>query len=240
MIYRIYQIEKTDNEDYSTFVVLGQLRKAQEHANVDSNLFSLVYQGCVDCASSIEILRSFNSTPPQDYNGRPLCVGDVVEIVGNNNSVYYFINLFGYTKVSFNANKAKTARFLNGNIPVSSERDFSFTVKMKLFLSANDVDRLVGIILENATWYYRAECVKSCSDEYIEKQLTLGGTIRFFVNGKHYDLSIQKLLIGFRLWIEREPDYTVIHNGSIDIRSIGQRDANHILQYALFGNVRFQ
>lgn len=140
------------------------------------------------------------------------------------------------TKVALKAAKGK-----NQSV-IAEEQVFSFTTTMRCSLCACDVDRLMDTILEDtANWYNHAEAVLMCSGNSIEEQIACGGAVRFFLSDeKYYDLNINKLLNGFQLWFKNEPDYSVIYNGALDILSIGRNDADHILQYALFGKIKFK
>ena len=245
MYIKIYQIERTASEDYHSFVVLGQLKKVQETATVDSSLYNLVYQGHVDLINPADVLRSFSLAPPDDYYAKPVGAGDIMEVMGFNHfSVYYFVNLFGYTKVDFDPQKAKE------NIPAPQDKptkkpvvreEFTFNATLKLSLAIGEVDCLMSSILEDTAYWYRfAEAVPQPIGECVEEQIARGGVIRFYLDDEeHYDLTIAKLLSGLSQWLEKEPDYSVLSGDCLDIWSIGKQDADHILQYALFNEIKY-
>ena len=244
MYIKIYQIEKTEDEDYDLYVIMKQLKKAREKCPLDSSLYALAYEGSLDYACPDNMIRTFNRTPPPDYFGRPLCVGDVVQVEScRHPASYYFIELFGYIKVCFDADDTKADPALEETRQsTAKEPEFSLTATMKFVFEEDDIDCLVGTILDNdAHWYHRADITSSrLLGGTIEEQIARGGTIRFYLyNDKHYDLTIKNLLNGLRLWLETGPDFGATNGGHLDIWDIDKDGTDQILQYALFGKIEF-
>jgi len=95
---RVYQIEPLAKEyiykDYGSVVSRGLSAPPSE-------VYRLVYDGCVGTDVLEEIFIIFNSHHPQGYKSRSLSVSDIVEIYDDNSSCFYYCDGFGYAEIPF-------------------------------------------------------------------------------------------------------------------------------------------
>lgn len=106
MRYRIYQMKHTDEPTY-------QFRSWEfaQRCNFSLDDYTIVYTGdcinykngvqCEDPHMSLDILfTTFNLNRPVDFTGHSLSVSDVVELIADNESKFYYCDSFSWKDVT--------------------------------------------------------------------------------------------------------------------------------------------
>lgn len=103
MNIKIYQINRTRDEDRIKFLGLDSLPAFQGNQDINSKIYDKVYQGSVEAASLEDVYRMFNTEHPQDFKGHSLSVSDVVEVVEGPEMApgFYFCDCVGFQRVEF-------------------------------------------------------------------------------------------------------------------------------------------
>ena len=100
MRIRIYQIEMSLDEQNVAFRPYTEMQEKYPDG-VPTNLYRLVYEGIVPAKDLSVVFYIFNMAHPQDYRARSLSVSDVIEVVGENCSTFYYVDTIGFREVSF-------------------------------------------------------------------------------------------------------------------------------------------
>lgn len=106
MKYRIHQLDVTDRIKYS---FMGW--EFAKRYNFSIKDYILVYSGdsicykngieCTDPDTALEILfTKFNIHRPTDFTGHSLSVSDVVELITNDRSTYFYCESFGWKNIT--------------------------------------------------------------------------------------------------------------------------------------------
>lgn len=75
---------------------------------IDPSIYDTVYDGYVDAENLEEVFRLFNDWRGEQipaYKGRSMSVSDVVEVIENGRSAFYFCDSFGFKKIDFERTK---------------------------------------------------------------------------------------------------------------------------------------
>ena len=111
-----------------------------------------------------------------------------------------------------------------------------------LVISDEDIDDIMSAALNGGITYWcgRAEVVGEYLGEYASEQISRGGTLKLYDIEEPktvYELTLDKFLMGLRLWIENERAFSLTEAGRLDIGQIDAAAADTIIQYALFCDI---
>ena len=114
---------------------------------------------------------------------------------------------------------------------------------IKVRLTVQDIDDIMVSALEGGITYWcnRAEVIeeKRVAD-WGHEQIARDGMLKLYdyESDEVYDLTLEKFLNGFRLWLEDGGDkYGAVENGRVDCCEIDGEAADSIIQYAIFGEL---
>lgn len=108
MDIRIYQInDERDKENLreSTVKRMDQNPGSMKAIGIDASVYDKVFSGRVDSQTLAEVYDLFRYNPPRNYNGDTLCRSDVVEVVKDDASKFYFLASYGLFSISFDPSK---------------------------------------------------------------------------------------------------------------------------------------
>lgn len=100
MKIRIYQIEMSLDEHNVAFRSYAEMQEKYP-SGISESLYRMVYEGVVPTKELSVVFYIFNMAHPQDYRARSLSVSDVIEVVEENRSTFYFCDTVGFREVSF-------------------------------------------------------------------------------------------------------------------------------------------
>ena len=140
-------------------------------------------------------------------------------------------------------------RFLSGKSPIFEQpivvgekrittMDITYTVDIS--------DRNIDDILDNAFdggisyWCKQVEVEGEMLGRYANEQISRGGTLKLFDSETDdvYELTKEKFLEGLYQYLSDQP-YPYLENGNLDMTNVDSEFADTIVQYALFGEVRY-
>ena len=104
-------------------------------------------------------------------------------------------------------------------------KTFNIEIKMDVKLTQEDIDDIMCSALEGGIsyWCRKAEVVGEYLGEYASDQISRGGTLKLYdsEDDEVYELTIEKLLHGFELWVIGGYDtYGAVSNGEVDTMEI--------------------
>lgn len=104
-----------------------------------------------------------------------------------------------------------------------------------------DIDDIMSAALDGGITYWccKAEVIGEYLGEYASEQISRGGTLKLYdmEDGTVSELTLDKFLIGLRLWIENERAFELTDAGRLDVGQIDALAADTIIQYALFNDI---
>ena len=100
MRIRIYQIEMSLDEQNVAFRPYTEMQEKYS-GNIPAELYRMIYEGVVPTKEFSVVFYIFNMAHPQDYRGRSLSVSDVIEVVEENSSTFYYVDTIGFREVLF-------------------------------------------------------------------------------------------------------------------------------------------
>ena len=104
MKIRIYQIKMEPKNCGLIFRSYNQLM-ARTDPEIPVSAYEKVFDGTVEAHSLEEIFYIFNMVHPKGYQGRSLSVSDVVELVSETESAFFFCDTVGFKKIDFPVEK---------------------------------------------------------------------------------------------------------------------------------------
>ena len=108
-------------------------------------------------------------------------------------------------------------------------------------VSNEDIDDIMSAALDGGVTYWcgRAEVVGNYLGEYASEQISRGGALKLHdIEGDGvFELTLDKFLVGLRLWIENERAFELTSTGRLDVGQIDAAAADTIIQYALFNDI---
>lgn len=104
MRIRIYQIEMSLDEQNVAFRPYTEMQEKYP-GDIPANLYRMIYEGVVPTKEFSVVFYIFNMAHPQDYLGRSLSVSDVIEVVEESSSTFYYVDTIGFREVSFDASR---------------------------------------------------------------------------------------------------------------------------------------
>ena len=100
MKIRIYQIEMSLDEHNIAFQSYAKMQEKYPNG-FPANMYRMVYEGVVPTKELSVVFYIFNMAHPQDYRARSLSVSDVIEVVEENESTFYYCDTIGFREVQF-------------------------------------------------------------------------------------------------------------------------------------------
>ena len=100
MRIRIYQIEMSLDEQNVAFRPYTEMQEKYS-GDIPAKLYRMIYEGVVPTEELSVVFYIFNMAHPQDYRGRSLSVSDVIEVVEENSSTFYYVDTIGFREVLF-------------------------------------------------------------------------------------------------------------------------------------------
>lgn len=119
---------------------------------------------------------------------------------------------------------------------------WQITAKKTIKVTPQDIDDIMATALEDgiAYWCSEAEIVGDFLGDYASDQISRGGSLLLHDNENNdvYKLTLEKLLRGIQLWIEKErDDYGVVSGWELDCCVVDSLVADAMVQYALFSEL---
>lgn len=115
------------------------------------------------------------------------------------------------------------------------------SVVINFVVSDEDIDDIMSAALDGGVTYWcgRAEVVGEYLGEYASEQISRGGALKLHdIEGDGvFELTLDKFLVGLRLWIENERAFELTSAGRLDVGQIDAVAADTIVQYALFNDI---
>ena len=100
MRIRIYQIEMSLDEQNVAFRPYTEMQEKYS-GDIPAELYRMIYEGVVPTKEFSVVFYIFNMAHPQDYRGRSLSVSDVIEVVEESSSTFYYVDTIGFREVLF-------------------------------------------------------------------------------------------------------------------------------------------
>ena len=114
------------------------------------------------------------------------------------------------------------------------------TVELPVSLSGEDIDEIMSKALCGGIlrWCKEATAQGQYPGKLVSEQLSRNGTLLLRDNANTvHELTLQKLLNGFRQYLIAGGNVDRNERGQIDIRDIHYEASDAIIQYALFGKI---
>jgi hypothetical protein len=121
-------------------------------------------------------------------------------------------------------------------------KEFNITITKNIKLTEEDIDDIMSAALDGGIsyWVCKAEVVGEYLGDYASDQISRGGTLKLYdaEEDNVYELTLEKLLEGFKLWIaDGYNDSRVINDGEVDTYWVDGLAADQITQLALFEDI---
>ena len=128
---------------------------------------------------------------------------------------------------------------------MSDKKVFPVKAEIEVKLTEENIDDIMVCALEGGInyWAGKAEVIeeKRVAD-WGHEQIARGGALILHdtESSKKWELTLEKFLKGFRLWLENDGDeYGAVSGGVVDCCNIDAACADEIIQYALFDEIIF-
>lgn len=122
------------------------------------------------------------------------------------------------------------------------EKKFTVRPQIDVNLTQKDIDDIMTTALEGGItgWCHQVDVVGGYLGEYASDQISRGGSLVLYdaEGSDKWELTLDKFLNGVKLYFEKGCHVRVEDN-RIDSGDIDANDADCIIQFALFGEVRF-
>ena len=126
---------------------------------------------------------------------------------------------------------------------VRKGKGFEVVATHPIFLTVQDIDDIMVCALEGGITYWADEA-EVPEDRRVadwgHEQIARDGVLKIhdFQEDHTYELTLEKFLTGFKLWVEQGLDhYNAVQGGEVDCCNIDATCADSIVQLALFGEV---
>lgn len=103
---KIYQVNLDRDKDNIAFRDLEFIHGRLGITQIDAGVYDKVYAALVEAKTLEDVFYIFNQQHPQDYRARSLSVSDVVEVVSDDHSSFYFCDSIGFRRIDFDPSKA--------------------------------------------------------------------------------------------------------------------------------------
>ena len=104
MRIRIYQIEMSLDEQNVAFRPYTEMQEKYS-GDIPAELYCMAFEGVVPTKELSVVFYIFNMAHPQDYRGRSLSVSDVIEVVEESSSTFYYVDTIGFREVLFDTSR---------------------------------------------------------------------------------------------------------------------------------------
>lgn len=119
---------------------------------------------------------------------------------------------------------------------------FEIHAEIVVNLKMQDIDAIMVTALEGGInhWCDRVEVVGDFLGKYASEQISRNGALKLYgtVGGEVSELTLEKFCQGFRQYLE-DGFHVAVNDNKIDAGDIDANDADCIIQFALFGEVRY-
>lgn len=106
----IYQVNMDRDNDNVAFMNYEKLERFQGPAAINGKIYDKVFEGEVSYGNLEEVYQMFNINHPDGYRGRSLSVSDVVEVVSEGKSTFYFCDSIGFKEIAFDPDLTETLK----------------------------------------------------------------------------------------------------------------------------------
>lgn len=106
----IYQVNMDRGNDNVAFMNYEKLERFQGSAAINGKIYDKVFEGEVSCGNLEEVYQMFNINHPDGYRGRSLSVSDIVEVVSEGKSTFYFCDSIGFKEIDFDPDLTETLK----------------------------------------------------------------------------------------------------------------------------------
>ena len=158
----IYQINPDRDENNVAFLNYENMERFQGSAELHSEIYDKVFEGKVDCGTLEEVYQMFNLDHPDGYRGRSLSVSDVVEVVGEEKSTFYFCDSIGFREVDFDPDMTEPLKEKKIKVVLCEPGKVARVAEIGTELS--DLQRVVGGLIEPYYPFEEQVCIV-CNDE---------------------------------------------------------------------------
>lgn len=120
---------------------------------------------------------------------------------------------------------------------------FEVAVTHPIFLTVESIDDIMVAALEGGITYWADKATVPANrrvSDWGHEQIARGGVLMIHDSeeDKTYELTLEKFLTGFKLWVEQGLDhYNAVCGNTVDCCEIDATCADNIVQLALFGEV---
>ena len=122
------------------------------------------------------------------------------------------------------------------------EKAFTVRPRIEVDLTQQDIDDIMATALEGGIghWCCPAEIVGDHLGKYAGDQISRGGSLVLYdaESSDKWELTLEKFLDGVKMYFE-DGCHVRVEDSRIDPGDIDANDADCIIQFALFGEVRF-
>lgn len=158
----IFQINPDRDENNVAFLSYENLERFQGSAALRSEIYDKVFEGEVECGTLEEVYQMFNLDHPDGYRGRSLSVSDVVEVVGEEKSTFYFCDSIGFREVDFDPDMTEPLKEKKIKVVLCEPGKVARVAEIGTELS--DLQRVVGGLIEPYYPFEEQVCIV-CNDE---------------------------------------------------------------------------
>lgn len=109
MRIELYQIDTDLDYDNVCFSPFDRLEDLQGTTDIDSSIYTKVFSGIIDCTTLEDAYSMFNTLQPLDYKGRSMSVSDVIGVIEDDKTKYYYCDSFGFKEIEFDVYDAREA-----------------------------------------------------------------------------------------------------------------------------------
>ena len=128
---------------------------------------------------------------------------------------------------------------------VRKGKGFEVVATHPIFITTENIDDIMASALEGGITYW-ADAADVPEEKRVadwgHEQIARDGVLMIhdFEEGETYELTLDKFLTGFKLWVELGLDhYNAVHSNHVDTCQIDGPCADNIIQLALFGEVLY-
>lgn len=165
----IYQINHERDINNLCFVGYDRIEKYQGSQAIDSSIYDKVFEGDVQCNTLEDIYQKFNADLPDGYKARSLSVSDIIEVIKDNGeTVYHFVDSWGFKNVSFEPEKTQISERFSTNISekikVLLVEPNKYPKVIEIENTLQELQKLVGGYIETFT-PFEDEIALICNEE---------------------------------------------------------------------------
>lgn len=195
MNIKIYQINRTRDEDRIKFLGMESLPAVQGNQDINSKIYDKVYQGSVEAASLEDVYRMFNTEHPRDFRGHSLSVSDVVEVVEGPEMTpgFYFCDCVGFQRVEFHP---ELTAELGKTLQVVLLEPGKMARAVEIDGSLQGLQKVVGGYCSHSSFYFCRCAQPECGAQFFEELCSCLSGRSHHCAGMHYFLRIRCITAG--------------------------------------------